>query len=74
MNLNQLHILLTTRFVCEACTTRLYSLYPLCPACQRCGHIRPLYAYLQDHAQSDEDFRTLILEGQREPALAGERS
>jgi hypothetical protein len=70
MNLDRLHFLLTTRFVCEACTTRLYSLYPVCPGCQRTGYIRPLYAYLHDHADSEEAFRSLILGGQREGVRA----
>ena len=64
MDLDRWHDLLTNRYVCEACTTRLYSPYPVCPACQRPGHVRPLYAYLHDYANSDDEYRDLILAGQ----------
>ena len=59
------HNLLTSRYVCEACTTRLYSAYPVCPACHKAGTIRPLYSSLRRFARSDDEYREMIMAGQR---------
>jgi predicted ATP-dependent serine protease len=59
------HLLLTSRYVCEACLTRYFTAHGQCPACLRWGQIRPLTEGLVEVANTDEELREMIARGQR---------
>ena len=61
---DQWHELLSTRYVCEICLTRYFSLRRKCPACHHIGYIRPLVSMLLTLAHDDEDLRSMIAQGQ----------